>query len=56
MTPYRDQLNLSDAQFFGGFDPVAVATSLNFRPDPRYGLASGYQARRNLRLQAKISF
>jgi len=26
-TPYRDQFNVSDATFFGGFDPVAVATA-----------------------------
>ncbi len=29
-TPYRDQFNVSDAAFFGGFDPAAVATALNF--------------------------
>ena len=26
-TPYRDQFNVSDATFFSGFDPVAVATA-----------------------------
>ena len=26
-TPYRDQFNVSDATFFGGFDPAAVATA-----------------------------
>jgi hypothetical protein len=41
---------------FGGFDPVAVATSQNFRRDARLGMASGYQDFRVIRLQAKFSF
>jgi TonB dependent receptor/Carboxypeptidase regulatory-like domain/TonB-dependent Receptor Plug Domain len=55
-TPYRDQFNLSDAAFFGGFDPAAVATAQNFRRDARFGLASGYQDARVIRVQAKFSF
>jgi hypothetical protein len=55
-TPYRDQLNVSDATFFGGFDPVAVATAQNFRPDARFGMASGFQDPRVIRLQARFSF
>ena len=55
-TPYRDQFNVNDATFFGGFDPVAVATAQNFRRDARLGLASEYQEFRVIRLQAKFSF
>jgi len=39
-----------------GFDPVATATSLKFRPDARFGLASGYQDPRVIRFQAKFIF
>ena len=55
-TPYRDQFNVADSVFFGGFDPAAVATAQNFRPDARFGLASGFQDPRVIRLQAKVSF
>ena len=55
-TPYRDRFNVADATFFGGFDPVAVATSQNFRPDARFGMASGFQDPRVIRVQAKFSF
>jgi len=55
-TPYRDQFNLSDAAFFGGFDPAAVASSLNFRRDARLGMASEFQDVRVIRLQAKLIF
>ena len=55
-TPYRDGFNVSDAVFFAGFDPAAVATSLNFRRDARLGLASAYQDFRVIRLQASFSF
>ncbi len=53
---YRDQFNVADSVFFGGFDPAAVATAQNFRPDARFGLASGFQDPRVIRLQAKVSF
>jgi hypothetical protein len=55
-TPYRDGFNVSDATFFGGFDPVTVATTQNFRRDARLGMASGYQDFRVVRLQAKFGF
>ena len=55
-TPYRDQFNVADATFFGGFDPAAVATSLNFRTDARFGMASGFQESAVIRLQAKLIF
>lgn len=54
--PYRDQFNLDDTTFFGGFDPSALATAQQLRPDPRFGLAIGYQARRSVRLQMKFLF
>jgi hypothetical protein len=55
-TPYRDGFNVNDATFFGGFDPVAVATASNFRRDARLGMASEFQDFRVIRLQAKFSF
>jgi hypothetical protein len=55
-TPYRDGFNVSDATFFGGFDPVAVAAAQNFRPEARFGMASGFQDPRVIRIQAKFSF
>ena len=55
-TPYRDGFNVADGTFFGGWDPVAVAAAQNFRPDARFGLASGFQDPRVIRLQAKVSF
>ena len=55
-TPYRDQFNVSDATFFNGFDPVAVATSLNFRKDARFNMANGFQDVRVIRLQPRVSF
>jgi len=55
-TPYRDQFNLSDAIFFGGFDPATVATAQSFRKDERFSLANGYQDARVIRVQARFSF
>ena len=56
-TPYRDAFSVPDAQFFAGFDPVAVAAaSPSIRPDPRFGLSSGYQSQRAVTLQFKVSF
>jgi hypothetical protein len=46
-----------DQQFFSDWDPDAVAAATpNFRRDARYRMASGYQERRSIRLQAKFSF
>jgi hypothetical protein len=57
VNPYRDNFNIPDAQFFAGFDPEAiVAASAGFRRDARYQQASGYQDRRSIRLQARLSF
>jgi hypothetical protein len=56
-TPYRDAFSLSNTPFFAGFDPNAVAAATpSIRPDPRYTMASGYQTRRAMMLQAKVSF
>jgi len=61
-TPYRDAFSLSNTQFFAGFDPTAVAAAANavkansIRSDPRYLKANGYQARRAMMLQAKVTF
>jgi hypothetical protein len=56
---YRDSFNVSDQVFFSGtFDPVAMASAApnTFRPDPRFGLADQWMARREMRLQVKYSF
>jgi hypothetical protein len=55
-TPYRRNFNVSDAQFFGGFDPATVATAGNFPTDARFGMANAFQSERVIRLQAKFSF
>ena len=55
-TPYRDQFNVSDATFFAGFDPAAVATAANFRRDARFNMANGFQDVRVIRFQARLSF
>jgi hypothetical protein len=55
-SPYRDQFNLDDATFFGGFDPGVVAAAQNFRPDARFGKANTYQDARVIRVQAKLMF
>jgi hypothetical protein len=57
VNPYRDNFNIPDAQFFGGFDPEAiVASTPGFRRDARYRMANAYQDRRSIRLQARFSF
>ena len=62
VTPYRDQFFIPDAKENFGFfrapwDPAAVAAANPaIRPNALYGLASTYQPRRVIRLQAKISF
>ena len=57
VNPYRDNFNIPDAQFFGGFDPEAiVAATPGFRRDARYRQANGFQERRSIRLQARFSF
>ena len=46
-----------DQQFFSDWDPEAVVSATpNFRRDARYRMASGYQDRRSIRLQAKFLF
>jgi hypothetical protein len=51
------QFHIPDQQFFSGWSPEAVvAATPNFRRDARYRMASGYQDRRSIRLQAKFSF
>src|SRR5262249_17519118 len=49
--PYRDAFNVSNAQFFSGFDPKAVAASTSgIRLDARYGQANSFQPRRSILL------
>ena len=57
VNPYRDGFNIADQTFFSGFNPEAVAAATpGFRRDARYQMANGYQDRRSIRLQAKLSF
>lgn len=53
---FRDGMNLPDAVFFAGFDPVAAEKAGGARSDARYGMATGYQPRRTILLQARFSF
>ena len=57
-TPYRDAIPLtSQAQFFNGFDADAIAkATASVRPDPRFGLANGFQGERTVRVAAKFRF
>jgi len=56
-TPYRDAFSVPDVQFFAGFNPVAYAASTpGIRQDPRFGMASQYQTRRAITIQAKMTF
>jgi hypothetical protein len=75
-TPYRDtlngvpglsgtgtagQLSARDAYLLGGYDPVALVTSLRsagtaIRDNSLFGKPSGFQGRRQLRLGLKFSF
>jgi hypothetical protein len=52
--PYRQSLNLSDPQFFAGFD--AAAASADLQKDARFGKASAFQAPRTAVLGAKLRF
>ena len=57
-TQFRDGFNVTDQQFFAGFDPLAIAaaTPASYRPDPRYLLPDQWQSRRQLRLNASWAF
>jgi outer membrane receptor protein involved in Fe transport len=57
VTPYRDPINLANEAFFAGFDlGTAVRNTAGIRPDARFGQASAFQARREIRLGARITF
>jgi len=55
-TPWRDAFNLTDQEFFAGFDPYAVAAARKLRPNPVYGMDSAWQARRSARVSLKYRF
>jgi carboxypeptidase family protein len=67
-TPWRDSFNVpglssdaSNAYFFAGFDPAALAAQIRatggtMRPNPLFNLPSGYQGRREIRIGMKYSF
>jgi outer membrane receptor protein involved in Fe transport len=56
-TPYRDAIPVSPAAFFAGFDADAIAAATpSIRRDPRFGLASGFQGAREIRVAAKFRF
>jgi hypothetical protein len=55
--PYRDAIPVSPAAFFGGFDVATiVGATPTIRTDPRFGLASGFQGAREIRVAAKFRF
>ncbi len=58
-SPYRDRITLSPVEsFFNGFDTdaVAAASPATIRPDARYGLASSFLGRRDIRVGASFRF
>jgi hypothetical protein len=67
-TPWRDSFNVpglssdaSNAYFFAGFDPAALAAQIRasggtMRPNPLFNLPSAYQSRREFRLAFKFVF
>jgi outer membrane receptor protein involved in Fe transport len=67
-TPWRDSFNVpglssdsSNAYFFAGFDPSALAAQIRasggtMRPNPLFNLPSVYQSRREIRLGVRYSF
>jgi hypothetical protein len=57
-TRYRDGFNVSDQQFFAGFDPVTIAsaTPASYRPDARFLQPDQYQSRRTMRLNLNFLF
>jgi hypothetical protein len=56
--PYQDRFNVSDEEFFAGFDPDALAAGNpdDIRPDPRFLRPADWQDERELRFLAKFSF
>jgi hypothetical protein len=57
-TRFRDGFNVTDQQFFAGFDPLAIAaaTPASYRPDPRFLLPDQYQSRRTMRVNLNFMF
>jgi hypothetical protein len=53
---WRDTFTMTDAQFFAGFDPYAIAAEKKLRPHPTYGLASAFQAPRAVRVSIGVDF
>ena len=55
--PFRDPLSLSAEQFFGGFDPYAVAAANSrIRPDAQFRLVNRYQPPRVVTFQMHATF
>ncbi len=53
---WRDSFNMTDAEFFAGFDPYAIATAKKLRPHPSYGLDSSWQTPRTVRVSVGFEF
>jgi len=49
-------VNISKAKYFGGFNPDAEEAAIGGQLDPEYKLASQFQGRRQILLQARFSF
>ena len=64
MTPYQSGFNISDADFFKGFDANSLAKTLALVDDPAHNFDGGYgmagatafQGRRSMRLGVKLYF
>jgi hypothetical protein len=57
VTPYRDPINLANEAFFAGFDLNSVVrNTAGIRPDARFRQANAFQARREIRLGARLTF
>jgi outer membrane receptor for ferrienterochelin and colicin len=55
-TPWRDGLNLDDTAFFKGFDAKAEAAKAGLTRNAIFGMASGFESRRQIRFGVTYLF
>ena len=53
---WRDPFNMTDAEFFAGFDPYAIAAAKKLRPNPTWGMDSAWQTPRTVRVSVEFEF
>ncbi len=51
-----EDIPITDAEFFAGFDPEALIATNDIPRDPRFGLPDDYQGRREMRVGVKFMF